>query len=111
MPILVGDRIDSKRQSSVTIELTDGSQLQLSDASSVVIDRTMANTADSTIELFRGKLRSLVNLAAGKAAAFQVHTPNAVTSVRGTDFATEYIEAKPCPGFPQCLRYTDVGVY
>jgi hypothetical protein len=42
---------------------------------------------------------------------FEVHTPNAVVSVRGTDFDTEYIEGKPCPGFPQCLRYTDIGVY
>jgi hypothetical protein len=50
-------------------------------------------------------------MGAGKPAGFEVHTPNAVASVRGTDFDTEYIEGKPCPGFPQCLRYTDVGVY
>jgi hypothetical protein len=111
MPILAGDKLKTSRQSSVIVKLNDGTQLTLSEASSVVIDRSMTNPADSTIELFKGKLRSILNLAAGKPAAFEVHTPNAVVSVRGTDFDTEYIEGKPCPGFPQCLRYTDVGVY
>ena len=111
MPILVGDKLETSRQSSVTIELSDGSQLTLSDASSIVINRAMTSAADSTIELVKGKLRSIVNIAAGKSPGFEVHTPNAVASVRGTDFETEYIEGKPCPGFPQCLRYTDIGVY
>ncbi|MBV8362481.1 MAG: FecR domain-containing protein [Deltaproteobacteria bacterium] len=111
MPILVGDKLETSRQSSVTIELVDGSQLTLSDASSVVIDRAMTSTADPMIELFKGKLRSIVNIAAGRLRGFEVHTPNAVASVRGTDFDTQYIEGKPCPGFPQCLRYTDIGVY
>jgi len=111
MPILVGDKLETSRQSSVTVELIDGSQLMLSDVSSVVIDHTMMSAADSTIELFKGKLRSVVNIAAGKLPEFEVHTPNAVVAVRGTDFDTEYIEGKPCPGFPQCLRYTDIGVY
>jgi ferric-dicitrate binding protein FerR (iron transport regulator) len=110
MPILVGDKLETSRQSSVTVELVDGSQLILSDASSVVIDHTLTRAADSTIELFKGKLRSIVNIAAGRLPGFEVHTPNAVAAVRGTDFDTQYIEGKPCPGFPQCLRYTDVGV-
>jgi ferric-dicitrate binding protein FerR (iron transport regulator) len=111
MAILLKDKLETSRQSSLTVELTDGSQLLLSDASSIELDRAMTNPADSMLELFRGKLRSIVNLAAGKPTEFEVHTPNAVASVRGTDFETRYIEGKPCPGFPQCLRYTDVGVY
>jgi ferric-dicitrate binding protein FerR (iron transport regulator) len=111
MPILVGDKLRTSRRSSLTIELVDGSQLLLSDLSSVLIDRSVTNGADSTIDLLMGKLRSIVNIGASRPAGFEVHTPNAVTSVRGTDFETEYIEGKPCPGFPQCLRYTDVGVY
>jgi hypothetical protein len=110
-PILVGDRIETSRRSSVTVELTDRTQLMLSDASSAVIERTMTSAADSTIDLLRGKLRSIVNITAAKPTVFEVHTPNAVASVRGTDFDTEFIEGKPCPGFPQCLRYTDIGVY
>jgi hypothetical protein len=30
--------------------------------------------------------------------------------VRGTDFKTEYIAGKPCPGFPTCLRYTPINL-
>lgn len=111
MHILVGDKIQTPQKSQVKVQLIDGSELMLSEGSSIVIDRAMTSVADSMIELFKGKLRSLVNLVPGKAAGFEVHTPNAVASVRGTDFDVEYIEGKPCPGFPQCLRYTDVGVY
>jgi hypothetical protein len=111
MPILVGDKLETSRQSSVVVELVDGGQIILSDASSAVIDRTLTSPADSTIDLFKGKLRSIVNIAAGKLSGFEVHTPNAVAAVRGTDFDTQFIEGKPCPGFPQCLRYTDIGVY
>jgi ferric-dicitrate binding protein FerR (iron transport regulator) len=111
MPILAGDKLETSRQSSVTVELIDGSKLMLSDASSVVIDHAMTSAADSTIKLFKGKLRSIVNTVAGKLPEFEVQTPNAVAAARGTDFETEYIEGKPCPGFPQCLRYTDIGVY
>jgi hypothetical protein len=111
MPILVGDKLETSRQSSVTVELIDGSQLILSDASSVVIDHAMTSAGDSTIELFKGRLRSVIDTVAGKPPGFEVHTPNAVASVRGTEFDTQYIEGKPCPGFPQCMRYTDIGVY
>jgi len=111
MLIQVGDKLETRSKSRVSVELIDGSQLTLSEASSVVINRTMTSGADSMIELFKGKLRSIVNMGVAKAAGFEVHTPNAVASVRGTDFDTEYIEGKPCPGFPQCLRYTDVRVY
>jgi len=111
MPILAGDKLETSPQSTVTIGLIDGGELILSEASSVLIDHTLTSAAGSTIELFKGKLRSLVNIAAGDLRRFEIQTPNAVASVRGTDLETEYIEGKPCPGFPQCLRYTDIGVY
>jgi hypothetical protein len=113
MPILIGDRIETFAQSSLTIILADGSEISLSESSSIVIDRSMVGTAnaDSFINLFRGRLRSVVNPRGGSLPSFEVHTPNAVVGVRGTDFETEYIDGKPCPGFPKCSRYTDVGVY
>lgn len=111
MQLFVDDKIRTSQSARVTVELIDGSELTLSEGSSIVIDRAMTSVADSMIELFKGRVRSLVNLVPGKASGFEVHTPNAVASVRGTDFDVEYIEGKPCPGFPQCLRYTDVGVY
>jgi hypothetical protein len=111
MTILAGDKLQTSRQSTLTVDLIDGSQLVLSDVSTVVIDQKIGSVTDSIIELFNGKVRSIVTRLAGKAAGFEVHTPNAVVAVRGTDFETEFIEGKPCPGFPQCFRYTDVGVY
>jgi hypothetical protein len=111
MLIFEGDKLETSRQSVVTIELINGGELILSDACSVIIERPAGTANDSRVELLKGRLRSLINLAAGKVSAFEVHTPNAVASVRGTDFETEYVEGEPCPGFPQCLRYTDIGVY
>jgi ferric-dicitrate binding protein FerR (iron transport regulator) len=114
MSIMVGDKLQTSNDSSMTVALADGSQITLSDSSSVVIDHTAIGTlkADSVIEVFKGRLRSIVNSRAdGSPPDFAVHTPNAVVAVRGTDFETAYIEGKPCPGFPKCLRYTDVGVY
>jgi ferric-dicitrate binding protein FerR (iron transport regulator) len=114
MPMLVGDKIETADRSSVTVSLLDGSQITLTDSASAVIDRAMAGAVkgDSMIDLFKGHLHSIVNpRPAGGLPQFVVHTPNAVAAVRGTDFETAYIAGKPCPGFPQCFRYTDVGVY
>jgi hypothetical protein len=113
MPIMLGDQLQTSAESEATILLVDGSQLTLSDSSKIVIDPSMVGPtpADSVFNLFKGKLRSVVNLRGGTLPEFEVHTPNAVVGVRGTDFATEYIEGRPCPGFPRCRRYTDVGVY
>jgi hypothetical protein len=91
--------------------------LTLSESSSIVIYQAKVEPAIAGlanrffVELFRGTLGSVVTPAGNGSAQFEVHTPNAVVGVRGTDFKTEYIEGKPCPGFPTCLRYTDVGVY
>jgi len=117
MPIMEGDKIATADQASLTIRLIDGSQLTLSESSSMVIYRAkvepaLAGVANQFfVKLFNGTLGSVVTPVVGRAKEFEVHTPNAVVGVRGTDFKTEYIEGKPCPGFPQCLRYTDVGVY
>jgi len=54
-------------------------------------------------------LRSVVPvLAPGE--TYEVHTPNASTAVRGTDFDVTYIEGRVRPGYAGCQRYTDVRV-
>jgi hypothetical protein len=113
MPVLLGDKLKTSAGSDATISLIDGSQLSLSESTTILVDQSMIGPtpADSVINLFQGKLRSVIHFRAGRLPDFEVHTPNAVAGARGTDFETEYIEGKPCPGFPQCLRYTDVGVY
>jgi ferric-dicitrate binding protein FerR (iron transport regulator) len=114
LAIDVGDALATAGHSSLTVTLKDGSRLMLSESSSFVLDRaTFGLKQVSIVDLLRGHLRSVVKFVARRLATpvFEVHTPNAVAAVRGTDFETAFIEGKPCPGFPRCLRYTDVGVY
>src|SRR5208282_1539601 len=56
-----------------------------------------------------GGLRSIVPVLL-RTEGFEIHTPNAVTAVRGTDFDTTYIEGRARPGYEGCQRYTDVRV-
>jgi hypothetical protein len=97
MPIMLGDQLQTAAKSEATILLVDGSELTLSDSSMVVIDRSMVGPTpvDSVVNLFKGKLRSVVNPRGGNLPDFEVHTPNAVIGVRGTDFETEYIAGRP----------------
>jgi len=112
--VLMEDVFTTERSSSVAITLAGGSELQVGQSSSLVIDRDVVNAQTGArftlIKLLRGKLHSLVpSLLSG--GSFSVLTANAISGVRGTEFDIAYIEGKPCPGFPDCLRYTDVGVY
>jgi hypothetical protein len=112
MAVIVRDRLQTMPKSHLTVTLRGGSELILAESSTMVIDNLAADArVDSTISLMLGHLRAVVYLAAGAAPNFEVHTPNAVVGARGTEFETAYIEGKPCPGFPTCLRYTEVDVY
>jgi len=112
--VLLGDVFTTQRASSVAITLAGGSELEVGQSSSIRIDRDVLNANSGAhftiIQLLRGKLHSFVpSLVSG--GNFSVLTGNAISGVRGTEFETAYTEGKPCPGFPDCLRYTDVGVY
>ncbi len=112
-PVLIHDEFTTGRASSVKISLNGGGELDMGESSSLTIDEhTLSpdNGGNSTlIELLVGKLHSIVPFASGK-TRFNLRTGNAVCGVRGTEFDAAYIVGKPCPGFPKCLRYTDVGV-
>lgn len=112
--VLLNDVFTTERSSSITITLAGGSELQVGQSSSIRIDQDTLNTTTGAhltiVRLLSGKLHSIVpSLVTG--GNFFVRTGNAICGVRGTEFETAYIEGKPCPGFPDCLRYTDVGVY
>lgn len=112
MAVIARDRIQTMSKSHLTVTLDGGSQLMLAESSTMVIDDVAAGArANSSISLKLGHLRAVVYPTLGATPNFEVHTPNAVVGVRGTEFETAYIEGKPCPGFPTCLRYTEVGVY
>ncbi|HJU29626.1 MAG TPA: FecR family protein [Candidatus Binataceae bacterium] len=93
-PIDVGDNIATGPNGNVTITLTDGSQIELSGNSKLVIEQNLLNAAgvrESTrLGLLQGLVRAVVRVTAGTPPNFEVHTPNAVASARGTIFDVSY---------------------
>lgn len=111
----VGDRIITGPGGHAVITLTDGSQLELGEASNLTIDNhALAPTggrASTRVSLFGGVLRSLVSATGGAPPNFEVHTPNAVAAVRGTRWDTAYSEGQSRPTYGDCRKFTDVVVY
>jgi len=112
--VLLNDRFTTSESSSITITLLGGSELDVDHSSSIRIDQHLvppgpAGTS-TIIGLLNGRLHSIVPYARIQRSSFVVRTANAICGVRDTEFDTAYIEGKPCPGFPECKRYTDVGV-
>ena len=93
-PVEVGDNIVTGPNGNVTITLTDGSQIELSSNSTLVIEENRLNAsgsrASTRLGLLQGLVRSVVRVSAGTPPNFEVHTPNAVASARGTIFDVSY---------------------
>jgi hypothetical protein len=115
MRVQVGDRISTERASQVTITLTDGTQLELTESSVLVMVTNRVDArgqrAQTRIDLFRGLLHSLVRFAPGNAPNYEVHTPNAVAAARGTNYDTDYSKGVARKTAPGCLEFTDVKVF
>src|SRR5580704_5013999 len=114
MPIKVRDKLRTTAKSKVTVTFRDGSKLVLSESSSYTIDEYSigaTNRIRASIALWAGHLRAIVFIAAGGVPDFEVHTPNAIAAVRGTEFETAFIADRPCPEDRSCMRYTTVGVF
>jgi len=114
MPIQIHDRLETIGKAQLTVAFHDGSKLVLSETSSYTIDQytmTSATRTEASIALWEGHLRAIVNVISGGTANFQVHTPNAIAAVRGTEFETAYIKDRPCPEDRSCMRYTTVEVF
>jgi hypothetical protein len=90
----VGDRIVTAPASNLTVTLTDGSQIEVTDSSNLTIDENTLNPdgtrAATKVSLLSGMVRSLVRSTPGTPPNFEVHTPNAVASARGTNFDVDY---------------------
>ncbi|HUA35953.1 MAG TPA: FecR family protein [Candidatus Binataceae bacterium] len=105
------DQLTTGPNSSATVRLVDQSTIRLSDSTSMTFDENVVSGAArqrTVLRLITGAISSLVT--PSPAGAFEVHTPNAVAAVRGTDFDTTYIEGSARPGFGGCQRYTDIKV-
>ncbi len=113
MPIQIHDRLSTIAKAQLTVTFHDGSKLVLSETGTYSIDQyaiTSTTRTDASIALWEGHLRAIVYVMSGGAPNFQVHTPNAIAAVRGTEFETAYIKDRPCPEDRSCLRYTTVEV-
>ena len=113
MRVSIGDKIRTMKNAQVSVTFSDGSSAKLGESSSLTIDRYALSGSmrkSALLALWGGHLRTIVKVVAGAAPNFEVHTPNAITAVRGTDFETAYIADRPCPEDRSCMRYTTVGV-
>lgn len=100
----VGDKLTTGPKSHLTINLTDGSQLELDESGTLVLTEYVLNPdgsrASTKLTLLGGLVRSLVHLGPSSTPNFEVHTPNAVASARGTMFDVAYHEGQPPPAMP-----------
>ncbi len=109
-----GDRVTTGADGHLGATLSDNSQLELAESSTLVLDQMVfsgGGRVSTRLSLALGAVRSSVTSAVGGVPNFEVHTPNAVVAVRGTKWNTRYHAGAERPGFPSCKRFTDVEVY
>jgi hypothetical protein len=111
MPVQLHDRLVTSPNSDVVVTLNSGITLTLGEHTSLAFDQTVTGpgTGGTQLNMLQGALRSVVPVLA-PTQTYEVHTPNATTAVRGTDFDVTYIEGRVRPGYGGCQRYTDVRV-
>lgn len=93
-PVNIGDIIRVKSKSRAEVAFRDGNVLRLAENTRLKITQYMfGKNIDSSqqLDLYRGKVRTVVNTAIKGAGRFEVHTPTAVAGVRGTDHFTWHI--------------------
>jgi hypothetical protein len=90
MSVGYGTELDTAADTSLTLQLADGSRVLLQADSALVLDRLSAygrtGMVDTRMRLKRGRVNSDVTPLNGSAARFTVSTPNTISSVRGTHF-------------------------
>ncbi|MET0067658.1 MAG: FecR domain-containing protein [Candidatus Thiodiazotropha sp.] len=92
-----GDRILTGARSRVSVVFADGSSLQIGENSEVVFDALSAyqgkGMLDTQIHLQRGRLENQVVPRIHPKSRYEIHTPAAVTVVRGTAFRVMVAES------------------
>jgi hypothetical protein len=111
-PVNPGDKINSGADRVAVVVLSDGSRLELQPSTDITLEQYTSGGATPTrILLASGILKSEVKKTPGTPANFQVHTPNAIVTARGTVFYTSYTDSSPQTGaLPGVSHYTEVAV-
>ncbi len=88
--VMPGDTVITDEGSTLVLDFLDDSTIMLGENSRLKIDKLMIleNTgmSESQLNLLKGRLETQVAPSKGTARQFQIKTPVAVTSVRGTDY-------------------------
>ena len=112
-PVMLHDKIVTQPGASLTITMVDNSEMDLGASTTLTIDESfLANGvgAPSKVSLPTGTMHFLVQGAMkGPTTTFEVHTPNAVGAVRGTEAKIDSSQA-PRKDNDDCFQYTDVDV-
>lgn len=90
MKVMLGDNILTGAESSVAVRFADNSILTLHADSQVSFDHLSAHgttgMVDSRLNLVKGRLDTRVKPAVGPGSRFEIHTPSAISAVRGTEY-------------------------
>ncbi len=100
--VRTNDVIQTEKAGRARIGLTDGSIVSVGSSSQFKITQHDPETQQTQVELDYGKLRNRVVAITKADGKYEVHTPNAVASVVGTDFLV---------GFNPATGATTVVVY
>jgi hypothetical protein len=101
--VIENARISTEENSSVVIDLSDGSKLRVSSASTIVVDRLKQYHSDQIVEarvrLEKGRVEAMVSEKRKK--PLDVLTPGATAAVRGTHFGVTIAEVEAGAPIPQ----------
>ncbi|MEJ2618746.1 MAG: FecR domain-containing protein [Candidatus Thiodiazotropha sp.] len=85
-----GDRINTAEKSAASLRFADQSTLLVGESSEVVFDALSSfqgvGMLDTRIRLQRGRVENRITPFSRPESRYEIHTPAAVTVVRGTDF-------------------------
>jgi len=116
MGVQLHDRITTGKNSYLTISMLGGSAMTLSSDSTLTIDESAnigGTEAPRRVGLLAGGLHTIISgaMRSSSSTAFEVHTPNAVGAVRGTEWDEVYERGEPrLPQYKDCREYTEVWV-
>ncbi len=99
MQLMVHDKIVTGPDAEIVISIVDNSRLTIGPSTNMTIDDSAivdGQPAPTKVSIVKGTLRSLVLGALRTAAGgFEIHTPNAIGAVRGTDVTVTVTEQPP----------------
>ncbi len=94
--VYLGDELITGSDTSVAVQFADHSVLTLHSNSRMHFDHLTAHgttgMVDSRVRLLSGRMDTRVKPAVGPGSRFEIHTPSAISAVRGTEYRTSVNE-------------------